>query len=210
MTTTRTPIPAIDPMVTNILAVYRNASPAQLAEGLAWYQTAHELAVILADSHDGDVLKAAGVISALSPRVQWTYNQTLAIKTYAEKGITGGALGVNIRKADAIYNGAPVYNTLKAPKTVAFAQTIADPTDAFAVVIDRHAVSVAIGRCSTDDDTKDLGRRGFYEAYASAYRIAAARVGISPSQMQAVTWVAWRETSIRTAASVRRIAGRAA
>lgn len=204
---TTTPLD-IDALARNILATYRKASDAQRADGMAWYVEAHALAVTLARSADHDVLRAAGVISALSPQMDWNRNQTLAIRTYAEGGIASGCLGVSVRKADAIYNGADVVETLKAPKTTAFALVIADPTNTHDVVIDRHAMSVAHGRQTTDAEMAALGRKGQYEAYATAYRKAAAEVGITPSQMQAVTWVVWRETGIRTSASIRREAGR--
>lgn len=214
MTTTRsqrtgaTPTLDIDTMAANVLAVYRTADDAQRADGMTWYVEAHALAITLARSAGHDILRAAGVISALSPRMNWARNQTLAIRTYAEGGISAGALGVSVRLADAIYNGADVMSTLKAPKTRAFATVIADPTDTQNVVIDRHAMSVAHGRQTTDAESAALGRKGWYEAYATAYRKAAAEVGITASQMQAVTWVAWRETSIRTSAAVRKQAGR--
>ena len=204
MTTTQD----VDTMASNILAIYRQANPGQKRDGMRWYDTAHKLAVRLANSADHDILRAAGVISAISPQMPWDRNQRLAEKTYADKGITGGALGVSVRKADAIYNGADVLTTLNAPKTKAFALVIAEPQNRQHVVIDRHALSVAHGRQVTDTEVAGLGRKGAYERYADAYRKAAAEAGITASQMQAITWVVWRETSIRVSASVRKQAGR--
>lgn len=203
-------LPDSTELAANIVATYQAASTGQRLDGMKWYADAHNLAVLLSQQHDGDVLRAAGVISALSPQLDWDRNKVLAIRTYNAGGITGGALGLSVRKADAIYHGADVMSTLKAPKTSAFAAVIANPEDQDAVVIDRHAMSVAHGRQVTDAEVAALGRKGFYAAYAEAYRIAARAHGISPSQMQAVTWVTWRETEIRIAASVRRAAGREA
>ncbi len=205
---TPTQAPDVDALAANIMVTYRQASDAQRADGMTWYATAHALAVTLAKSAGHDTLRAAGVISALSPQMDWARNQTLAIRTYAERGISAGALGVSVRKADAIYQGADVLATLKAPKTSAFALVIADPTDTQNVVIDRHALSVAHGRQVTEPEVTALGRKGMYDVYATAYRKAAAEAGITASQMQAVTWVVWRETSIRVSASVRKQAGR--
>jgi hypothetical protein len=206
--TTKSTLPDTDAMATNILATYRRASDAQRADGMVWYNEAHALAVTLARSAGHETLRAAGVIAALSPRMEWSMNERLAIRTYAEGGIDGGCLGISVRKADAIYHGADVLATLKAPKTSAFAEVIADPTDTWTVVIDRHAMSVAHGRTSTDDEVAALNRKGYYQAYSDAYRKAAAEIGITPSQMQATTWVVWRETEIRVSASVRKAAGR--
>lgn len=211
MTTTRTPLAPldIDEMASAILATYRKATDAQRADGMVWYAEAHALAVTLAKSAGHSVLQAASVISALSPQMDWARNQFLAVRTYAEGGISSGCLGMSVRKADAIFNGADPLATLKAPKTSAFALVIADPTDTQNVVIDRHAMSVAHGRQVTEREVAALNRKGQYEGYASAYRKAAAEAGITASQMQAITWVVWRETSIRVSASVRRQAGRA-
>jgi hypothetical protein len=187
-------------MVRNILKVYRSATDAQIEQGMTWYNEAHALAVEL----DADnPLRAAGIIAALSPRVQWSYNVKLARRAFAERGeMVGGGLSGNLAKANAIYHGADVLATLKAPKTMAFAATIADPAEPTLVVVDRHAVSVALGRCSTDADTNALSLQGRYELFADAYRRAAKRAGISPAEMQATTWVVWRQTAIRTAKSV--------
>jgi hypothetical protein len=191
-------LPSETTMVRNILKTYRNATSAQIAEGRTWYADAHELAKTLDPESPA---RAAGVISALSPMTHWERNQYLATVFYRE-GLTGGSLRINIRKAHAIRNGADIPATLNAPKTIAFAATIADPHSTSHVVIDRHAVSIALGRCSTDADTAILGRKGAYEWYESAYRKAAKRAGASPSEVQAVTWVVWRQTAIRTAAAM--------
>lgn len=204
MTTKRALSEDMIPSTRRITALYRQATPEQLADGLDWYQDAHSLALAL---DPANVERAAGVIAALSPRVHWNINVKLAVRAYAD-GQASKCMPMSANKANAILGGADVAKTLKGPKTVAFAQVIADPTDPHAVVIDRHAMSVAIGRCATDDDYTVLGLKGVYEQFADAYRRAARIIGVSPSQVQAVTWVVWRETKIRTAAANRRDAGR--
>lgn len=194
------------PTVANILRVYREATPEQLADGIDWYTKAHSLALALDPQN---VERAAGVIAALSPRMDWERNEMLAIRAYAD-GVASGAMTVNTNKADRIMAGEDVATVLNGPKTVAFAATIADPTDAHAVVVDRHAMSVAINRVTSDDDASLLSLKGVYELYADAYRNAARKIGVSPSVVQAVAWVVWRETRIRNAESVRAKAGRTA
>lgn len=188
------------PSVKRIIATYRAATDEQLAEGLNWYSDTHSLAVALSP---GNPLMGAGVIAALSPRTPWERNKTLAIRAFAD-GVASGNMPAFCVKADRIMAGEDVPTVLNGLKTIAFAQTIADPTHPTAVVVDRHAMSVAIGRASTDDDTAYLSRKGVYDLFADAYRTAAARVGVAPSVMQAVTWVVWRQTSIRTSAHVKR------
>lgn len=47
-----------------------------------------------------------------------------------------------------------------------------------------------------------LERRGLYETFADRYRRAARRLHVLPSQVQAVTWVAWRAALPELAKSV--------
>jgi hypothetical protein len=198
-------LPSQDEMVASILATYSKATKAQKQDGETWYQTAHHLAVRLDPTN---ILRAAGVISALSPRMEWDRNMFLAERTYSE-GKAYGCLGDSCRKANAIYGGSNVVKTLNAPKTTNFALTIVEPKHKTLVVVDRHAVSVALGRASTDADMTTLNRKGAYDWYADAYRAAARSARVLPSTMQAVTWVVWRETELRVSASVRAKAGRA-
>lgn len=189
------------PNMANILSVYGKANRAQVHDGMSWYDTAHRLALSL---DPNNVLRAAGVVSALSPQTSWDQNVKLAKRAYA--GDISGHTGVVLGKVRRILDGEDVVTVLNAPKTVNFALTIADPSHRTAVVIDRHAVSIALGEVTEVGNI--LGRKGAYERFADEYRKAAKVKRISPAHMQAVTWVYWTETEIRTAASIRRSRGR--
>jgi len=201
-------LPSRGEMTGRILATYSAATEEQMLDGKSWYPTANHLANRLDPESPW---KAAGVISALSPQMDWERNMFLAERTYAE-GIAYGCLGASCRKANEIYNGTgeptEVQSVLGGQKTRAFAISIMVPDHATNVVIDRHAVSIALGRPSDDADVATLNRKGGYEYYADAYRAAAEIAGVSPNVVQAVTWTVWRETEIRTAAAVRKAAGR--
>jgi hypothetical protein len=196
MTTTRTAknlTADVRPSVANILRIYRQATDAQIAEGISWYADAHSLALALSPD---DVKRGAGVIAALSPRQDWAGNQRLAIRAFAD-GHASGTLGDQIRKADRIIAGESPDDVLGGDKVRSFYGVIADPTDAHAVVVDRHAFDVAVGRVTDDGTRRWLSKSWAYGIYADAYRRAAKRVGISPSQLQAVVWVVWRETAAK-------------
>lgn len=177
--------------VANIVTTFRSASDSQRAAGVSWYDEAHALARAL---DPFNVQRAAGVIAALSPRMPWEQNVALAVRAYAD-GQASGALGASVRAANRILQGEPVTQVLQGPKTRAFALTIADPAHATTVVIDRHALSVLLGRRSTDADTKALARKGAYDACARAYVAAADVLGVSATVVQATTWVVWRATA---------------
>lgn len=70
------------------------------------------------------------------------------------------------------------------------------------VVVDRQAFKTALG-FSLVPDTYLSGQKGVYDAIAQAYRIAAADIGtieelgrpLLPEELQALTWMQWRENS---------------
>jgi hypothetical protein len=183
--------------VTNIINAYRAATPAQKAHGKAWYWFAHSLAVMLAE---GDAVKGAGVIAALSANKSWADNRKLAKR--ALDGDVRGHTRVMLNKAAAIIAGADPATVLPmAAKTGHFYRCIADPSDPDAVVIDRHAHDIAVGEVYGSRD-RGLSTAKRYAILAHAYREAAARLGVLPSVVQAVTWV--RQTEALAGIGTRR------
>lgn len=177
-----------------ILDVYRQATVAELEAGMAWYADAHALASRL---NPADVSGAAGVIAALSPMMPWDRNMMLAARAY-EDGTASGALYGNVAKANAILAGSNPLDVLGGDKVRNFYAAIADPTSKSAVCIDRHAFDIAVGRVTNNESRAALGRKGIYERFANAYRRAArvlskeTGMDVTPSQVQAVTWLTWR------------------
>lgn len=186
----------LKPSVDNILAPYRAARPEQIAAGLAWYADAHTFALSIAN---GDLVKGAGVIAALSPQTSWAQNMVLASRAFVE-GFASGQTGANVEKANRILNGESPdevlgWNNPKAKsghKVRNFFRNIVDPTGP-ECTIDRHAFDIAVG-FETDSATRgQLGRVGQYDIFADCYREAAKILGVPVAVVQAVTWVVWRE-----------------
>lgn len=207
------------PLAFNVLAVFRAASADDVAEGRAWYASARSVARELADSLDGDIDRAACTLAVLSPLTPWSRNVQLARQAYAlardgagfDDMVTGPdrlrTIGSHARKAAAIVLGADPWSVVGGPKVTPFARRIVDAgtgnVGPSSVVIDRHAHDVALGAV-TDNATRgrNLSRRGSHERFALCYVRAAAVLsrtgeapGITPSELQAVTWVAWRRTA---------------
>lgn len=188
------------PSVSNILAVYNAATSDDLREGLAWYQTAHNWCRVMAKGRPHLVKRNAGIVAALSPLNGWGNNKRKAAEVISKRGkITvekgkpnGIGLGSNVAKAIAIYNGADPLDVLKGDKVRAFYRTILDPQGDIDPVIDRHAFDIAVGERTDEKRRGALSRKGVYEEFAQAYREAAKIAGIGSAQMQAVTWIAWR------------------
>lgn len=191
---------------------YRSAR--ELAEELA---EIHSLSTSDAQSYDQEVVKAVAVIAVLSPRLSWPKNVELARWIYREYQEAyrhpkptwwvkenGSALDrfpglkANGTKAARILLGEDPADVVSGPKVTAFYHAIANPNDPRGIVIDRHAFDVAVGRVM-DDRTRGivLGRKGAYDQFVRAYERAAEQLqsefpGITPAEVQAITWVAWR------------------
>lgn len=170
-----------------------------------------------------EITKAAAVIAVLSPRLAWSKNVELAQRIYrwhAEHGFKGALTMVDLswpglkdgaRKALKILEGWDVNETVKGPKVRQFWHTIVNPSDPRAVVVDRHAFAVAAGRVLTDEELgKYSGRLGTYDAVSEMYRRAAKiltlelEATITPAEVQAITWTAWRREHASKSAANRR------
>ncbi|ASZ75524.1 hypothetical protein KIW74_gp04 [Mycobacterium phage Kimona] len=175
-TTTRT-------VVDRIMRVFARATEQDILDGKGWYTEAQAVARELAENADISVTAAAAVIAHLSPRCPWERNIAMA-RELVYTGDTKGLRG-NIRKAQrAMVADDPMSTFGKGPKTKAFAANILG---------DEHAVTVDVWAARIAGITEEqLGRVGVYEAVAHAYRLAAKRAGITPAQMQAITWVVIR------------------
>lgn len=198
----------LTPSTRNVLRVFRAASPETVAAGLDWYPRASRLSAELDPS---DPRRAAAVIAVLSPLTPWARNLQLARDAYAAAANGGtydeitdaiGTLGKNAEKAAAILTGADPDLVVAGPKVSPFWRKITDPDDARAIVIDRHAFDVAVGRWNGDKVRGPiLARKGMHAAFADAYiraaRIASRETGrrITATDMQAITWLAWRESA---------------
>lgn len=175
--------------VRNILSVWESATPEQAADGRSWYRNAHRIAVDLAD---GDVVKGAGLLAALSPQTSWWLNVELACDTF-ENGFPSGHFRDACEKARKILAGADPATVLPMQrKTGHFYRCILDPSDADAVCVDRHAHDLMVGTAYGNQD-RGLSAHGRYALVAHCYREAAQRLGELPSTVQAVTWVVWRD-----------------
>lgn len=178
------------PLVSNVLSVYNTASADNVRAGLSWYLTAHNLAALLSP---GNPAMGAGVIAALSPMMGWDSNVMQAKRAFERGNANGLGLAKNCAKADAILAGAEPLSVLGGNKVRAFYSTILDPTGFSVPVIDRHAFDIAVGEVTDDKRRSTLSRKGVYDAFGAVYVEAARIVGIGAPQMQAVTWMEWRE-----------------
>jgi len=146
----------------HIEKVYSMCTDLEKSEGLSWYKTANNYAVHLSELFNLDSnIKVCGILSALSPAVNWERNKVdahnflaLASKQASNKTILSGKFGTyknNVLKAIEIYNlERPTAKKIGAIllgktglKTMSFFFNIYDLENINTVTIDRHAIKVA-------------------------------------------------------------------
>jgi hypothetical protein len=193
----------------NVVDKFHQANDDEKNLGARWYSDAHHIAKAIAG---GDAAKGAGLLSAYSPQAGWGVNMHNASKAFRSHrpgepesipGKGSGAMGMHQKYAHRIMEGEHYDNVLRAPKTNAFAHLIEHGDDSpedkarghSRVVVDRHAMSVSMGRRTTqDDDLNLLGNPHYYEHAAQTYRDAAHIINekhgtnYAPHQIQAITW----------------------
>ena len=193
----------------NIEKVYNLCTDSEKGESLNWYKETNTFATHLSELFNlNSNVKVCGIISALSPAVNWERNKVdthnflaLADANSSEETILRGKFGTyknNVLKAIEIYN-------LKSPtakkigeillgktglKTMSFFYNIYDLNNEEIVTIDRHAVKVA------NNVYKGGGvsvSKNQYKLTEKAYIKVAKKLNIKPYQLQAVVWVKYRQ-----------------
>tara|TARA_R110000772_G_scaffold46677_1_gene106394 strand:+ start:1821 stop:2351 length:531 start_codon:yes stop_codon:yes gene_type:complete len=171
------------------------ATPQQIIQGMQWYNEAHTLAVKLAAQHGVTVIQAAQVISILSPQKKWDMNKREAVAIFNEhfKGIQYGygyyATVRTLREVHAIMEGDYLI-PIKRTKTYSFADNIAYLEESTEITVDRHALRVCY-----DDTSARINKVGIndYKYAREAYQLVADSLGIKGYQLQAITWVTYKQ-----------------
>ena len=196
----------------HIAGMLQLASQADILAGIAWYERAHKLGVRLIHAYDGLTLgQAVGVIAALSPNNKWARNCTdaeamikawhmgadpLSVKvcTYNPNKAKAAAI-LALSDAETQGDNDVIAEILNGRKVTSFYRSILGDPDA--VCVDGHAYAVWIGERITTTKTPKLGVK-LYADIARAYQLVAKRsfnlcgVTLSPTQVQATTWVTYR------------------
>lgn len=188
----------------NILAVLKQADQETFKSGAEWYNVAHEIAqkVQVASDKEINLAQAVGLIAALSPLKSWSQNVQLAFEFVVGK--RSGHTGVMVKKASDILalidpTEDEIVEILNGQKIVNFFLNIYYPNKDVAVTIDRHAIGIAligtkkIKQLETDGQITKLQ----FEFLVHCYKWAAAEVGISAIQLQAITWEHFRKNKVK-------------
>jgi hypothetical protein len=192
----------------HISGMLQLASQADIISGLQWYQRASDLALRFIQAYEGLTMgQAVGVIAALSPNNKWERNCIDAeamIKTWSVGGdynsIRVCTFNKNKQKAIAILSlesvdTEAIASILNGQKVVAFYRSIMG--DKNAVCVDGHAYAIFIGERIPTTKTPSITPK-LFETIQRAYQLVSKRsvdlcgVELSPTQVQAVTWVTYR------------------
>jgi hypothetical protein len=176
--------------VDNITSRFKSATKEQRQEGVDWYKRANDIAFELGK---GDVKKGAGILSALSPAMEWNRNIRAARELVNTGETTHQYYTSTVVKAKRILEGEDpdtLFNEKTGAKTLNFYRNIANPEDPHPVTIDRHAHDIAVGEKGSMTKTLSGHLAGpRYRHFSEAYRNAAHELGIPiANQVQAVTW----------------------
>ena len=171
--------PSREAMTLALLAHYESAGPSVESAGLSWYESAAATCNDLAARYNLEPVQVTGIVAALSPQCQWQRNLALA-EAVCEHGTTGGQTLPNVRKAEAIYDGAAPLDVLGGPKVRAFYRALTG--DHSAAVVDTWMLQ-AVGWHRSGASAAQYAR------IAGALEDAAATVGVDVARLQAIVWV---------------------
>lgn len=192
-------------VMNNIVAIFSQASISELSQGMQWYSVARTGAFILASEHGISLNKAAGVIAALSPNLKWERNIQAADTIIKAKKLgidykdaTCSAYKANRLKAYQVLecdNDDDIPVILNGLKITSFYNCIIDPsTDD--ICIDGHAKCIYFNErlVLKNNSINKTQYRFLQKEYRMATETINAAFGFSltPSQVQAVTWIVWR------------------
>ena len=136
--------------------------------------------------------KVLGVIAALSPLTEWNKNLELA------EGLirTGDCKHTKVFKDKArriLYSGETddiILSILNGNKIKSFYMNLMYPDEKEFVTIDRHAISIVLGREATDKERSLTDKQ--YQFFSECYKEVARELDILPNFLQSITWQAWK------------------
>ena len=178
----------------NILAEFDRADDRAVKAGHSWYPLMRRWCEAKAMRYGVYPERVIGMFAVLSPTI--TVNQCkTAVSEVLEDGTTDMTYPNNVHKALAILEHG-IYEVISGPKVKAFAEAIDRPWDDGTPVIDRHAVSVYMGKVITDDERKTLERKPVRRRIENAYRKAARIRKLPVHVMQSIVWESYRDREV--------------
>ena len=186
------------PRTMYIERVYHAATDAELQAGANWYKDAQSQCRVISLRYGTPLHLVAAVVAALSPNNRWNRNllDAAALISAFNRGKTLDAVSTSTypamkEKAWHLLMVGGQHSTcidiLRGPKIQAFYRNIMGDD---CVTVDGHAKNIYYGKRETLKGNS-VGVKEFRKI-AVAYQAAGIKHGIPASEMQAITWLAWR------------------
>ena len=182
----------------NIQKVLDSASAEHVTHGKSWYRLARLEALKISEETNVSFLVACGVIAALSPRNKWARNLQDARNMCGPWALhmKYATFTRNVNKAHEIKQmgktRAQISEILGGDKTRAFFDNIYDANSSM-VTIDLHMQMVALGGYLAEKHRPHITKK-HYKEIAGAVIALANKYGLRPHELQAITWLAWRDS----------------
>lgn len=186
----------------NILTVLKKATKDEIDYWSNWYQHAHAHVAELAQRYDLPLPVTAAVVAVLSPNLGWRINLMAAQRLIENWLMLEGekdlgplekvpAYKTNVYKALKILDTGDV-GIVKGPKVSVFFHSLLNPDRVEReLVLDGHAINVWRGIKTPLKNLKQPNKLE-REAIIHDYKKVADLVGLTPQQLQAVTWFIWK------------------
>jgi len=175
--------------VDNILAMYNMANDRQRQAGADWYLDAWYICQDLADEYTYPVDSIARALAALSPMTTWERNVDI-LEQVIQTG-DGPTFKSNVEKAVHILDGE--YRWLSGDKVTSFAANILGDLDAVTIDIWAWRIWAGTWKAGAWRAKVPAIKSDEYSKIADDYRAAAEIVGMTPAELQAITWTTIRE-----------------
>lgn len=179
----------------HIKAWYNKALEAGFGDQVNWYRDAKQQIRGISERTGVDEVFVAGVVAILSPGLAWELNIVEAERVILLwlKGIDATfwkspAYGRNQLKVQKLLETHDL-SLVSGPKVSAFFANLYDPEDPDYVTLDRHALRVWAGERGAGH--KYITRKEMEQAQRD-FKQVAHLLEVLPSELQAVTWVAYR------------------
>ena len=185
----------------NIIAIYKLATPNEIAEGIYWYLNANKDCQEIADKFNIPKHIVCGSLSALSPNNKYERNVQNAndlIDAFMNgndmDSIKVSTYHTMKQKAWSILQQMPSYEEtltiLNGQKIKSFFRNIMG--DESEITIDGHARNIYYNdRQGLTTPNTHVGKLE-YAKIQKAYQRASKKLGIKAYELQAITWVTWK------------------
>jgi len=186
----------------NILSVLKKATKDEIDYWSNWYQHAHQHVRELAERYELPLPVTAAVVAVLSPNLGWKVNLLAAQRLIENWLMLEGERDLGpLEKVPAyksnVYKALKILDTgdvglVAGPKVSVFFHSLLNPDRVEReLVLDGHAINVWRGIKTRLQDLRQP-TKAEREAIIHDYRKVADLVGLTPQELQAVTWFIWK------------------